>query len=119
MIMPRDYFLSYYSDPFSLSKPTFALSGGPELSPHLVGIDELALLDGDIITFQAGHLVEGLRARGLALPRLVEIGQALQLASGLPKRILGQSEWTFTRWLPLTHLATQDRVAYLEAVRNL
>lgn len=110
--MPLDRFLSYFANPFSMAEPLFAVKEASDQPPRMVGISELAETEGNIFTFQAEHLVEALRIRNLALPELVDIRHAMQLASGLPKREFERSEWRFSRWLRLTNISAQEQESY-------
>jgi hypothetical protein len=111
--MPPDNFLSYFADPFSSADPLFALRSDAK-PPRIVSHSELLETTGNVYTFGADRLVESLRLRKLAFPKLVDIGHALQLASGLPRREIDRSEWKASRWLRLTSLSQDERESYFQ-----
>jgi hypothetical protein len=78
----------------------------------MVGLPQLLEEPGLAITFQTDRLVEGLRLRGLKAPNLVDIRQALQLASGLPRREFDESDWRVSKWLRLTKLSPAEQELY-------
>jgi DNA polymerase I len=111
--MPRDQFLSYFADPFSMAEPVFAVAEIGGRPPRIATLSDLITSDGNVFTFQVEHLVEALRVRRLSLPPFVDIRQAMQLASGLPRRKFERSEWRFSELLRLTNLSTWEQESYL------
>src|SRR5271156_6777363 len=101
--MRRDYFMSYFADPFSLSEPIVAIKEQDAPAPHIVAFSELANMEGHFYTFQGALFVEALRTRQLELLPIVDVRHALQLASGRSRRNFERSEWAFREWLRLTN----------------
>lgn len=116
--MYPDLFLAYYADPFSLDDPVFAIKQSGIDVPHLVSASQLEDVKGRIFTFQADRLIDALRLRSLPSIELVDLRQALQLASGLSKRNYEASSWVFSKWLRLTHLSSSERGLYLALING-
>jgi len=110
--MPPDRFISFFADPFSGAEPLFAVCAHDDHHPRIVGLQQLLDEPGYAFTFQAERLIEGLRIRGLNAPMLVDIRNALRLASGLPRSEFEQSDWRVFRWLQLTRLSPLEQELY-------
>jgi len=116
--MRRDYFMSYFADPFSLSEPIVAIKEQDAPAPHIVAFSELANMEGHFYTFQGALFVEALRTRQLELLPIVDVRHALQLASGRSRRNFERSEWAFREWLRLTNLHDWERESYLSLLNG-
>jgi DNA polymerase I len=91
-------FLAHVIDPFGIEEPALVVArqGGES---EIVTLDQLKEVKDTIVTYEISALINALRAGGHGLaPRIVEVRDALKLASGLSKDQGGERRWnTFRR----------------------
>jgi len=92
-------FLAHVVDPFGILEPALVVAGQDGRSKILT-LGELAEIEETIVTLDVHTLVNALRAGDFVLPhRIVDVRDALKLASGLSKDQGGERKWDTFRQL--------------------
>ena len=118
-------FLSHVIDPFGIEDPALVIAGKDGTS-ETVSLQQLTKIDDLIVSYEVSILIGALRSNSYGLPhRIVDIRDALKLASGLSKDQGGERQWSAFRQLAIVEpgsyakeLAEMARGQRLQPERN-
>lgn len=105
--------LTYICDPFGIRDPIFCLNDGSEAVE--VDFNTLIGTTGNILTFELGILIDGLRRLNASeLPSLLDLSDALRMRCGRPKDEVGEKPWNV--WRQVARASSTDRVNSIESI---
>lgn len=89
-------FLLYFPDPFGARKSVYVLYDGENVTQ--IDASAVAALEGEIISYDVGTLIDDLRTATASPPKLVvDIAEAIRLGTGLSKSDGGERKWGYWR----------------------
>jgi DNA polymerase-1 len=123
--MMQVFFLSHVIDPFGIEDPALVIARKDGTS-ETISLQQLTKIDDLIVSYEVSILIGALRSNSCGLPhRIVDIRDALKLASGLSKDQGGERQWSAFRQLAIVEpgsyakeLAEMARGQRLQPGRN-